>query len=46
MSNEHGIEYELSPTETNPYVGGKKWDYILPIEFTFGTIYFCTRQEE
>ncbi|MCX4269056.1 MAG: hypothetical protein OSJ62_10390 [Lachnospiraceae bacterium] len=44
MSNEHGMEYELSPTETTHYVGGRKWDYILPIEFTFGTIYFCGSQ--
>ena len=41
MSNEHGMEYELSPTDTPLYVGGRNWDYILPIECTFGRIYFC-----
>lgn len=46
MSNEHGMEYDLSPTETRNYDKSQKWDYILPIEFTFGTIYFCASQEE
>lgn len=46
MSNEHGMEYELSPTETKSYEKGRTWDYILPIEFSFGTIYFCASEEK
>lgn len=45
MSNEHGIECELSPTETKGYSSEDTWQYILPIEFTFGTIYFCFSEE-
>jgi len=41
MSNQHGIECDLSPTMTQNFVAEGKWDFILPIEFTFGTIYFC-----
>lgn len=46
MSNKYGIEYELSPTGTQNYKKGTIWNYILPIEFTFGTIYFCASQEK
>lgn len=45
LSNNSGIECDLSNTETRPYSVEEKWDYILPIEFTFGTIYFCFSEE-
>jgi len=41
LSNHYNIDCNLSPTETKDFSAEDKWQYILPIEFTFGTIYFC-----
>lgn len=42
LSEEHSIEIELTATETmEPASDDFEYRYILPIEFTFGTIYFC-----
>lgn len=42
MSEQHDIEIELTATqEEDVAVDEMDYSYILPIEFTFGTVYFC-----
>lgn len=45
MSTDHNLECDLSPTETRDVhiTDEENWN-ILPIEFTFGTLYFCFSQ--
>lgn len=42
LSSDHDMEIDLSPTDIN-YINAAElsYQYILPIEFTFGTVYFC-----
>ncbi len=42
LSKEHDLEIELTATDFKMLdVDEFKYRYILPVEFTFGTIYFC-----
>lgn len=42
LSSEHNMEAELTPPEMcDADFGTLSYQYILPIEFTFGTLYFC-----
>lgn len=42
LSEEYDMEIELTATEGQSFDTDKfEYSYILPIEFTFGTIYFC-----
>lgn len=42
LSQEHDMEIELTATEGKEYDKDKfQYSYILPVEFTFGLIYFC-----
>lgn len=42
MSDEYDIEIELAPTESEKFDANNfGYNHILPIEFTFGLIYFC-----
>lgn len=42
LSSRHDIEIQLSPTGmANVNAEDLSYQYILPIEFTFGTIFFC-----
>jgi len=43
MSDEYGMEIDLTATDSNKDINFENFDYryILPIEFSFGTIYFC-----
>lgn len=42
LSDEYDMEIELVATEESKFEADKSdYNYILPIEFTFGTIYFC-----
>lgn len=42
LSNDHDIEVELAPAEVcAAEIDNLSYQYILPIEFTFGTVYFC-----
>lgn len=42
LSTEHNLEIDLAPAEvTDIHADNNVYRYILPVEFTFGTIYFC-----
>ncbi len=42
LSTNHDVEIALEPTEVQPAdIDNMSYQYILPVEFTFGTIYFC-----
>lgn len=48
MSKDHNMECRLSPTGSfsrTQDISTKEGYYILPIEFTFGTVYFCFYQQ-